>query len=140
MAAEAGLPIVMHSGRAPCTEGYPIDPRLICSVDRTRRVLERHPGLKLVVPHFGGDEVAEHFALLDQFEHLYLDTTMGLCDVFAPPPDPALIERHADRLLYGTDFPNIPCDWDVELSWIRAHLSEKAQGCILGGNAARLFA
>ncbi len=138
-AAQAGVPIVMHSGNAPCTEGYPINPKLICSLARTRRVLERHPTLKLVVPHFGGDEVDEHFALLGEFEHLYLDTTMGVGGVYAPPPDPALLTKHADRILYGTDFPNIPCDWDTELKWLRANLSREVLDKILGGNAARLF-
>jgi len=138
-AAEAGLPIVMHSGRAPCLEGSPFDPRLMCSVERTRKVLERHPTLTLVVPHLGGDEVAEHFALLDQFEHLYLDTTMALAGYVGPPPDPALLERHADRILYGTDFPNVPYEWDRELGWLRERLSPASLDRILGGNAERLF-
>src|SRR5262249_7923077 len=105
-ATSAGLPVVVHSGRAPTCNGYRIDPKALCSVEATRRVLRRHPRLKMVIPHLGADEIDEHFALLAEYEHLYLDTTMALADYFTPAPLPMLLEKHSRRLLYGTDFPN----------------------------------
>jgi predicted TIM-barrel fold metal-dependent hydrolase len=139
-AAAAGLPVVIHSGRAPCLAGYGVDIHAICSVDRTRRVLERHPTLKLVVPHLGADELPQHFALLDEFEHLHLDTTMALGGWFEPPLPAAQLARYADRILYGTDFPNVPYEWDTELTWLGAQsMADDARAKILGGNALRLF-
>ncbi|HEY7955627.1 MAG TPA: amidohydrolase family protein [Polyangia bacterium] len=139
-AAQAGLPVVIHSGRAPCLSGYGIDPATLCSAEATRRALRRHPRLKLVVPHLGADEIEAHLAMLDEFEHLHLDTTMAVGGYLDLPLDPAALARHADRILYGTDFPNLPYAWDRELLWLREHLPESAQKTILGENALRLFA
>lgn len=138
-AADAGVPIIMHAGRAPCLSGYGVDTRTICSAAATRRALERHPTLKLVVPHLGADEEADYFALLDDFPNLHLDTTMTLGGYLAPPPDPSLLVAHADRLLFGTDFPNLPYAYSRELEWLTANVSSPAREKILGGNALRLF-
>jgi uncharacterized protein len=139
-AADAGLPVIIHSGRGPACTGYPVDPAKLCSVDATRRMLRRHPRLKMIVPHLGADEIAAHFALLDEFENLWLDTTMLLADFIAPPPDAALLERHARRVLYGTDFPNIPYEWSRELDWLRAvPMSDAARAAIMHENARALF-
>ena len=43
-----------------------------------------------------------------------------------------MVTRHADRLLYGTDFPNIPYAWDRELVKLHAMPFTPAQreaGC-----------
>jgi hypothetical protein len=138
-AADAGVPVVIHAGRAPCLDGYGVDTRALCSVDATRRMLERHPRLKLLVPHLGADEELAYLALLDDFPNLHLDTTMTLGDWFARPLAPEILTRHADRILYGTDFPNLPYEWDRELRWLQTHIPEPARSQILGGNASRLF-
>jgi len=161
-AVAANVPMVVHSGRAPSSSGYGMDPKQLCSVAATRRVLERHPDLRLCIPHLGADEILAHLDLLDAFEHLYLDTTMALAGCFdgepPPPSAPELtaasmgadavepaellrrIERHPTRFLYGTDFPNLPYDWDRELRWLGAQaLSATAKEAIFGGNALRLF-
>ena len=138
-AAAAGVPVVIHAGREPCLAAYGVDIHAICSAAATRRALERHPTLTMIVPHLGDDEEGAYFALLDDFPNLHLDTTMVVGEYFDGRIDPALLERHADRILYGTDFPNIPYEWDRELTWLRAHLSPGAREKILGRNAARLF-
>jgi predicted TIM-barrel fold metal-dependent hydrolase len=138
-ATEAGVPIVMHAGRAPCLEGYGIRPDEICSAAATRRALQRHPRLTLVVPHLGDDEEDAYFAMLDEFPNLYLDTTMMLADYFAVRIDPGLLERHADRILFGTDFPNIPYEYGRERAWLEKHVAAPAREKIIGANALRLF-
>ena len=138
-AAAAGVPVVIHAGRQPCLDGYKVDIPAICSAEATRRALQRHPSLKLIVPHLGDDEESAYFALLDEFPNLYLDTTMLLGDYFDRRIDPTELERHAGRILYGTDFPNLPYEWDRELRWIERSLSVAAREQILGANAARLF-
>lgn len=138
-AAAAGVPVVIHAGRQPCLEGYKVDIERICSADATRRALARHPTLEMVIPHLGDDEESAYFAMLDEFPNLHLDTTMLLGDYFDRRIDPADLERHADRILYGTDFPHIPYEWDRELKWIEKHLTPATRDKILGANAARLF-
>ena len=138
-AAAAGVPVVIHAGRQPCLSGYHADIPAICSAAATRRALERHPSLTLIVPHLGDDEQQAYFAMLDELPNLHLDTTMLLADYFPRRTDPALLERHADRILYGTDFPNIPYEWDRELRWLERNVSAEARKKICGANAARLF-
>jgi predicted TIM-barrel fold metal-dependent hydrolase len=138
-ATAAGVPIVMHAGRAPCLPGYGIDTRALCSAAATRRALERHPELTLIIPHLGDDEEAEYFALLDQFPRLHLDTTMMLSGYFTTKIDPALLVKYSDRILYGTDFPNLPYPYSRERDWIETHLPSPAKEKILGGNAIALF-
>ncbi|MDB4965184.1 MAG: amidohydrolase family protein [Myxococcales bacterium] len=138
-AAAAGVPVVIHAGRQPCLAGYGLDIDKICSAGATRRALERHPTLKMVIPHLGDDEEGAYFALLDELPNLHLDTTMLLGDYFERRIDPALLERYADRILYGTDFPNIPYEWDRELKWIEQKLTPVTRAKILGANALRLF-
>jgi predicted TIM-barrel fold metal-dependent hydrolase len=138
-AAAAQVPVVIHAGREPCFKAYDADIRAICSVAATRRALERHPQLTMIVAHLGMDEEKDYFALLAEFPNLYLDTTMVLGGYFDRRVDPTLLERHAERILYGTDFPNIPYAWDRELRWLEQNISENVRKRICGTNATRLF-
>lgn len=112
------------------------------AVKRVERVLRRHPRLRIVVAHMGGEMALAYLRLMEQQPNLYLDTTMALA---AESPmkiaiDPRLIEEHAERIVYGTDFPNIPYPYDAELRALEAlGLSEKAQTAILRANALRLI-
>jgi hypothetical protein len=138
-AAEAGVPVVIHAGRQPCLAAYGVDIHQLCSAAATRRALERHPTLTMIVPHLGDDEEEAYFAMLADFPNLHLDTTMLVVEYFDRRIDPALLEHHAKRILYGTDFPNIPYEWDRELRWLERNVSARAREKICGGNAARLF-
>lgn len=139
-AARADVPLVIHCGREPSSEAYGVDARSLCGVDATARMLERHPGTTVVVPHLGSDEFAEYEALLDRFPKLWLDTTMTLGGYFAKGPDLGILARQSGRLLYGTDFPNLPHAWDREVKALAgAGLSKEALAGIAGGNARRLF-
>jgi len=138
-AAAAQVPVVIHAGRQPCLGGYDADIFAICSAAATRRALQRHPRLTMVVPHLGDDEEADYFAMLGEFPNLHLDTTMMLGEYFERRIDPALLEQHADRILYGTDFPNVPYEWDRELRWLERNVSAAAREKICAGNAAKLF-
>lgn len=140
LAVRHGRPIVIHAGREPALPAYKADIRALCSVDHVRRVLARHPDLTLVVPHLGADEIPAYGALLGEFPNLWLDTTMMLADFFPQNPTAEFIATHADRLIYGSDFPNLPYAWDRELKKLLAlGLSEGAVRAIAGLNAKRAF-
>lgn len=140
--ADAGRPLVMHAGREPKSPAYKCDPHALCSVERIEDVLRDHPRLKLSIPHLGADEFDGYAELLDRYDNLWLDTTMTMAG-FLPGPDPELrplLAAHADRLMYGTDFPNLPFAWDRELKRIVAQeLPPDALEALLGGTALALF-
>lgn len=140
-AIRAGVPVVMHAGREPRSPAYGVDTHALCGVSAVERVLLRHPELDLVVPHLGADEFAEYEALLDRHPRLWLDTTMAIGGYLpGQPTDLSILARRAERLLYGTDFPNIPHAWSRELSVLAsAGLERDALQAIAGGNARRLF-
>ena len=137
---ELRVPAVVHAGREPASDAYGVDTRGLCSVARTRAVLQQLPELRLVVPHIGADEFDEYLDLLTEFEHLSLDTAMACADYFAVSPDWRRIEQHADRIMYGTDFPIIPYEVDRELR-VLAHniLDDNAFRRITYANAAQLW-
>ncbi len=136
-----GLPVVIHAGRQPNSAAYPVDVLAVSGAERVERALGRHPKLRLVVPHFGADEYAAFGRLLERFEHLYLDSTMMLSGYFPGAEDPTwLLRAHPERVLFGTDFPNLPYAWDRELRAIEAlRLGERGRAALLGENARRLF-
>jgi len=133
-------PVVIHCGREPASGGYGVDVRALSGAARLRRALEKHPEAICIVPHLGVDEPAAFEALLDAFPNLYLDTTMAIAGYFSDQPDLELLRRRANRILYGTDFPNLPYEWDRELGVLRGlGLPAADEALILSGNAVRLF-
>ena len=140
VAAAAGLPAVIHAGREPNSPAYPRDTHSICSVARVDRALRAIPALRLCVPHLGGDEFDGYADLLSGCDRLWLDTTMMLAGYFPYPERWDLLETFPARVMYGTDFPNIPYAWDRELVRIAGHgLDRDALAAIVGGNARRFF-
>jgi predicted TIM-barrel fold metal-dependent hydrolase len=133
-------PVVIHCGPEPALHGYGVDPRTVSGADRLQRALDRHPDAIVVVPHLGFDDTPRFEAMLPAYPNLYLDTTMVVGGYFERQPDVDILRRHPDRILYGTDFPNIPYEWDRELRALRAmHLPAEDEAKILADNALRLF-
>ena|SRR5690554_6637618 len=70
------------------------------------------------------NQYQEFFDLLEKYPNLYLDTTMTLAGFFQSMDDNkplaqmlrAMMLKHSNRILYGTDWPNIPYDWCRELA------------------------
>ncbi|MGQ9652584.1 MAG: amidohydrolase family protein [Thermodesulfobacteriota bacterium] len=133
--------LTIHAGREPAAEAYGTDVRAICGARRMEKVLRRYPDMKVIVPHMGIDETDVFFSLLDEFQNLYLDSTMILAGYFdISLPDKEKIIRYADRILYGSDYPHIPYEMDREVkALLSLELGEEATRKILCDNAARLF-
>jgi len=136
--AARGFFLLVHVGPIPWA--YP--PRV--GLERIARVLERHPSLQVVVAHFGVPDTPLYFRLMAQHPNLYLDTTMvfasdAITDEARSGYLPA-IERHADRVLYGTDFPNVPYPYESERRALEAlGLTPASLRAILHDNAKRLL-
>lgn len=140
LCAERGLPVVFHAGREPKSPAYPCDPWALCSADRVERVLRRFPALKLVVPHLGADELDAYRMLLGHYDNLWLDTTMAIAGFLPGADGEPLLAYRPERLIYGSDFPNLPYAWDRELRIAQAAgLGAEALEAYLGGNARALF-
>jgi predicted TIM-barrel fold metal-dependent hydrolase len=141
LCVEWDRPLIIHAGREPKSPAYPVDPHEVCDAGRVERVLRAWPTLRLCVPHLGADEFRAYGALLERFDGLWLDTTMLLADYFPGLDDPTwMLSVRPDRVLYGTDFPNIPYAWDRELSRIlELGLGDDALVALLGGNARELY-
>ncbi len=138
--AKAGRPLVMHAGREPASPQYPCDPYTLCGAERVERVLKDHPTLKLCIPHLGADEFDAYARLLERHDNLWLDTTMAVAGYFPVPLPRQALQVRPERVLYGTDFPNIPYAWDRELkTLVSLKLGDEALAGVLGQNALRLY-
>ncbi len=136
--AEARVPVVVHCGSGP-TPGRYTGPGPMAEV------LARHPRLTTIIAHLGAPEYAEFLDLAGRYPGVYLDTTMAFTDFLNQlAPFPAALRPRlaaaADRVLLGTDFPNIPYPYlhqlqalarlDLGPAWLRA---------VCHDNAARLL-
>ncbi|MBI4775184.1 MAG: amidohydrolase [Deltaproteobacteria bacterium] len=138
--AEQGKPLIMHVGREPKSEAYACDPYDLCAAGKVETVLQNHPDLKLCVPHLGADEFSAYRGLLECFDHIWVDTTMMLAEYFPYTITSEFEGMRTDRIMYGTDFPNIPYAWDREIKRVMAFdLSADTQDRILFRNAVEFF-
>ena len=136
--AEAGVPVVIHCGSGPA-------PGKHTGPDPIARVLARHPRLRLIVAHLGMPEYEDFLDLAERYGEVRLDTTMAFTDFserLAPFPRRALPRLAAlgDRILLGSDFPNIPYPYLHQLHALeRLDLGDAWLRAVCHDNAARLF-
>ncbi|MFC5801332.1 amidohydrolase family protein [Streptomyces formicae] len=136
--AEAGVPVVMHCGSGPA-------PGAFTGPGPVARLLARHPRLPLVVAHMGMPEYGDFLELAERYGEVRLDTTMAFTEFSEritpfPAGERGRLADLGERVLLGTDFPNIPYPYLHQLEalerlgfgddWLRAVCYE---------NAVRLF-
>lgn len=134
----AGVPVVLHAGSAPLPGEH-------TGTAPVARVLERHPRLALVIAHLGMNEYHGFADLVEQYPRVHLDTTMAATDFtnrVAPMP-PSYVERLAtlgDRVVLGSDFPNIPYPYAHQLEALhRLGFGPEWLRKVLWHNGARLL-
>jgi hypothetical protein len=133
-------PLIMHVGREPKSPAYPCDPYELCSAAKLEQVIRAYPDLRVCVPHLGADEFESYRRLLENYDNLWLDTTMTLADYLPLDASPDLAQMRADRLIFGSDFPNLPYAWDREIQRIRRlKLSRERLSKLLGQNAVEFY-
>ena len=128
--AEAGHPVVVHAGHAPVATAH-TGPEPIAAL------LARFPALTAVIAHMGAPDYENFLALAEQYDRVYLDTTMaftGFFEEFAPFPVAARSRLRdlglGGKILLGSDFPSIPYPYREQLAglerldlgpdWLRA--------------------
>jgi len=136
--ADARIPVIVHCGSGP-TPGPYTGPGPISEV------LARHPRLITIIAHLGAPEYEDFLDLAQRHPGVHLDTTMAFTDFMQRiAPFPAALRPRlaaaADRILLGSDFPNIPYPYlhqlhalarlDLGPAWLRA---------VCHDNAARLL-
>ena len=133
-------PVVMHVGREPKSSAYRCDPYQLCSAEKLEHIVKDFPDLKICVPHLGFDEILAYKRMIEKYDNLWLDTTMAIADYFPIKGEIDLSCYRSDRVMYGSDFPNIPYAWDRELKILKAKdISENALERIVHKNAADFF-
>jgi uncharacterized protein len=131
--SELSLPVVLHAGHHPGGVGDDDD------LDAVDRVAGRFPDLPLIVAHAALPAVDATLALLERHPNLHADLTPVVAAT--PALTAAQLERHAERLLFGSDAPNTGVRLPgLVARWRATGASEEALRAVLGGTAHRLTA
>lgn len=137
MCADAGVPMITHCSGTP-VDGPFTGPGPI------GEVIARHPELKIVVAHMGNPETADFLDLAEKYREVRLDTTMAFTDFDATRParvrDLARLRDLQPKILFGSDFPNIPFAYGHAVeSIVRLGLGDDWCRDVLWRNAADLL-
>lgn len=131
-----GKILITHTGSVPVyqrTDG----------ATRLRRVLSRFPRLRVIVAHCGAFEYGDYHSLVQDFEFLYFDTAMNCVhhELFSNScPGRRFFIDHQDRILFGSDFPNIPYEYSYQVEAIKKlGLGKSVEIKIFKDNAVKLL-
>jgi predicted TIM-barrel fold metal-dependent hydrolase len=136
--AEAAVPVVVHAGSGPV-------PGKFTGPEPMADVLRRHPRLPLIVAHLGLPEYDGFLDFADDYPLVRFDTTMAFTDftMRGQAPSARLVARLAavkDRVLFGSDFPNIPYAYAHQIEALaRLDLGDDWMRAVCWGNAAAIF-
>ena len=136
-------PVVLHAGSGPA-------PGEFTGPASVQRVLERFPELPLIIAHLGMPEVKEFLSIAQQFDHVRLDTTMVFVEFWDDDAEVLSIGNPfaqldtladlGDRILFGSDFPQIPYPYAHQIAALRdLGLGDDWLRNVLWHNGAQLF-
>ena len=130
LCAEAGLPVLVHTGDARFDYSNP---------NRIANVLRAFPKLKFIGAHFGGWSVwDEAVRLLSGFDNIFVDTSSTFYATGRLKGRELIRQWGADRVMFGADYPmwrpqpEIGCLMDMDLT-------EAETRRIFWNNAAEIF-
>lgn len=131
VAAEMHVPVVIHLGHAVngLTEEH--------EITSISRVCAAHPGLPVVLAHFGHHSARQANRLFAEHANFHADLTPVV--TARPDVDGEMLAANADRILFGTDAPNTAISAAAHMEWLRSFgLPGAVLSAILGDNARRL--
>ncbi|WP_282434861.1 amidohydrolase family protein [Nocardia panacis] len=138
MLQEAGTPVLIHCGSGPVATEF-------TGPEPLAELLRRFPRLSLIIAHMGAPEYTGFFDLVERSPNLRLDTTMAFTDFFEeadpfPPGERHRLSAFGDRILFGSDFPNIPYPYQHAVQAVeRLDLGPDWLRKVFHHNAAELF-
>jgi predicted TIM-barrel fold metal-dependent hydrolase len=116
LAAEYDRPILFHAGTAPMFRDSPH-----VGIDPFREFVASYPEVRACCAHMGTFDWEAFVDLVRERESVYLDTCFAMATVigeyvdFDPATVPnAVFEELAGRVMYGSDFPNMPHEYVPE--------------------------
>ena len=132
-AVESGALLLIHAGRLPEANEH-VGARAFA------RLMRRFPRLKVIVGHAGADEFDAFFDLCALYQDVYLDTAMVFNRFLGGPPPIQRVLEFQDRVVFGSDFPNIPYRLESAIqSILDLRLGRGLEEKLLCTNAARLL-
>ncbi|MFX0059365.1 MAG: amidohydrolase family protein [Candidatus Hodarchaeota archaeon] len=108
---DKGKWLMAHIGTAPYRNEY-------VGYNNFMNFLKKYPDMNIIVAHMGAFEYKKFLKLLDKHQNLYLDTAMIYIpnNIFpergSKRPKPKDLISYQDRILFGSDFPNIPYKYE----------------------------
>lgn len=110
MITNSGKRMLFHIGTAPFRSEF-------VGITHFKKVLKRYPELSATVAHMGAYEYEEFFELLAFYPQVYMDTAYTFLPDIPMCYDlgPEYLETYKDRILYGSDFPNVIFPREIEI-------------------------
>lgn len=109
---ERGKRILFHVGTGPVGNEF-------VGLAQFRKLIDRYPDLPANVAHMGAYEYRGFMDLLDEHPALFLDTSFSFFKEFQGKGGFDLggevLEQHRERIVYGSDFPNLILPRESEL-------------------------
>jgi predicted TIM-barrel fold metal-dependent hydrolase len=136
--ADAQIPVITHAGSGPV-------PGEFTGPGPFGAVMAAHPTLPAVIAHLGLPEYDEFLGMAETYPNVMFDTTMAFTDFAMRGQQPSarllsLLSELGDRVMFGTDFPNIPYAYAHQLEALaRLDFGDEWLRNVCYGNAARLF-
>ena len=128
--------VLVHVGPIPWNDNTDDGP------SRVKKVLDKFPGLSIVVAHMGAPDSERYLALTSTYPNLYLDTAMALN---AQTPmrrnyKDELLLKYTSNLLYGSDYPTTPNSYSDEVAAVtEIFKAVPAKAAVFEKNASKLL-
>ncbi len=134
------LPLIIHASRKPDSPHYPKPVDEVSGFSKIKNMMHHFPTMRCCIPHLAMDEWQETCELFELYPNMMLDTAMALSNYFPNVPETEWVENNYQRIMYGTDFPILPYDYDREWRSILAlNLGTEKEDAIFHQNAERFF-
>lgn len=135
LAMAKGKRVLFHVGTGPVGNAF-------VGVAPFRRLLARYPDLPAIVAHMGGLEYGAFGELLADHPGIYMDTAFSFLPKLGSMFDLGndFLEKNRERILYGSDFPNILFPREEEIDTLLGlDLSQEFYDAVFRDNALRLI-
>ena len=142
LCAEYDRPVLHHAGNAPTFENSPH-----VGIDRFRQFRQRFPEVRACCAHMGAFGYDAFLEIARADENVYLDTSFAMATVVDRHIDfdpasiaDAVFEDLGGRIMYGSDFPNMPHAYEREYEGlVRRDLSGPACAALFRGAAEQFL-